>query len=35
VLEQLVKKPAKVRALERWIGERQQRVRELDRGLER
>jgi hypothetical protein len=36
VLEQLVKEPAKVRMLERWIGERQQRVRELglDRGLE-
>ncbi|MGH8256433.1 MAG: hypothetical protein ACRET0_09475, partial [Steroidobacteraceae bacterium] len=36
VLEQLVKEPAKVRTLERWIGERQQLVRELglDRGLE-
>ncbi|MGA7539547.1 MAG: hypothetical protein WBW93_12365, partial [Steroidobacteraceae bacterium] len=35
-LEQLVREPAKVRTLERWIGERQQRVRELglDRGLE-
>jgi len=36
VLEQWVKEPAQVRTLERWIGERQQRVRELglDRGLE-
>lgn len=36
VLEQLAREPAKVHTLERWIGERQQRVRELglDRGLE-
>lgn len=35
VLERLVQEPAKVRTLERWLDERQQRVRELDRGLER
>jgi len=36
VLEQLVKEPAKVRTLERWLEERRQLVRELglDRGLE-
>ncbi len=35
VLKQLVQEPTKVRTLERWLEERQQRVRELDRGLER
>jgi len=35
VLERLGQEPAKVRTLERWLEERQQRVRELDRGLER
>jgi len=35
VLDQLVKEPGKVRTLERWLEERRQRVRELDRGLER
>lgn len=34
VLERLVQEPAKVRTLERWLDERQQRVRELDRGLD-
>ena len=35
VLEQWVQAPAKVRTLERWLEERRQRVRGLDRGLER
>jgi hypothetical protein len=35
VLERLVQDPEKVRTLERWLEERQQRVRALDRGLER
>ncbi|MGH8322179.1 MAG: MobA/MobL family protein [Steroidobacteraceae bacterium] len=34
-LERLVQEPAQVRTLERWLEERRQRVRELDRGLER
>jgi len=34
-LERLVQEPEKVRTLERWLEERQQRVRALDRGLER
>jgi len=35
VLERLGQDPEKVRTLERWLEERRQRVRELDRGLER
>jgi hypothetical protein len=34
-LERLVQEPEKVRTLERWLEERRQRVRALDRGLER
>jgi len=34
-LERLVQEPEQVRALERWLEERRQRVRALDRGLER
>lgn len=34
-LERLVQEPAKVRTLEKWLEERRQRVRALDRGLER
>ena len=35
VLERLVQEPEKVRTLERWLEERRQCVRGLDRGLER